>query len=91
MIVGLKRQEGSSFFAMNLGRGRIEKDSESNSCKWQGSLEKEATIEHLPEEAKNNNTAHLDIISVMESGLCMLLMKLSRESISQDTIALVVI
>ena len=86
MIVGLKRQEGFSFFAVKSGRGRIEKEPEYNSCKWLGSLENEATSEHLPEKAKNNNAAHLDIISVMERGFCMLLMKLSRESISQYTV-----
>ena len=76
MIVGLKRQEGSSFFAIKLGLGRIEKEPEFNSCKWLSSLENETTSEHLLEEAKNNNAAHLDIISVTERGFCMLLMKL---------------
>ena len=71
MIVGLKRQEGSSFFAIKLGRGRIEKEPEFNSCKWLSSLENETTSEHLPEKAKNN-VAQPDIISLAERDISML-------------------
>ena len=84
-MFGLKRWSGSSFLAKKQGIGKREIGLKSKNFRWWGSLEKTATLELLPAVAKNRRIEHLDTISDIEKGLCIICRNLRRLSMSHET------